>query len=54
MGDLKTGDVLDGARVTAFELIPYHQPATYDILPAGGTGFYCANGILVGSTLTQP
>src|SRR3989442_783087 len=27
------------------------QPYTYDLLPSGDTGFYWANGILVGSTL---
>ena len=51
LGDLKVGDLLDGARVTLAERIPYNGIATYDILPSGGTGFYWANGILLSSTL---
>ena len=53
LGDLKTGDLLDGARVTFLEHLPYEGSATYDILPSGSTGYYWANGILVGSTLIQ-
>jgi len=53
LGDLKTGDLLDGARVTLLERLPYEGSATYDLLPSGGTGFYWANGILMGSTLIQ-
>jgi hypothetical protein len=51
LGDLKPGDGLDGARVSRLERVAYDQPATYDLLPAGKTGFYWANGILLGSTL---
>ncbi len=51
LGQLQPGDHLDGATVTLAELAPYGGPATYDILPSGGTGFYWADGILVGSTL---
>ncbi len=51
LGQLRPGDRLDGGQVTLVELVPYTGPATYDILPAGGTGFYWADGILVGSTL---
>jgi len=54
LGDLQPGDQLDGARVTRAERVAYNQPATYDLLPSGGTGFYWANGILIGSTLAQP
>ncbi len=54
LGDLRTGDPLDGARITQVERVPYGQTYTYDILPSGGTGFYWANGILMGSTLTSP
>ena len=52
LGDLEPGDLMDGARVTFIERIPYDGSATYDILPSGSTGFYWANGILLGSTLT--
>ena len=51
LGDLAAGDRLDGARITRAERVAYGQPATYDLLPASATGFYWANGILMGSTL---
>lgn len=51
LGDLKVGDQLDGARILLAERVPYDQAFTYDLLPSGGTGFYWANGILIGSTL---
>ncbi len=50
-GDLRAGDLLDGARVASAELEPYAGGATFDILPAGTTGDYWANGIRLGSTL---
>ncbi len=51
--DLKVGDLLDGSRVLQTERVPYDQQFTYDLLPSGGTGFYWANGILIGSTLSK-
>jgi hypothetical protein len=54
IGALSPGDLLDGARITLFELVPYAFSQTYDLLPAGDTGYYWANGILMGSTLSQP
>ncbi len=51
LADLKVGDMLDGAHAVLVERVPYHGSSTYDLLPSGGTGFYCANGILMGSTL---
>lgn len=53
LGELVPGDRLDGSRVVSAERIPYAETATYDILPAGETGFYWAEGILVGSTLAE-
>ncbi len=53
LGDFHVGDILDGAQVIHVELIPYDGTFTYDILPSGGTGFYWANGILMGSTLAK-
>ena len=53
LGELKVGDVLDGATITSVTLVPYDENYTYDILPSGPTGFYWANGILVGSTLKK-
>ena len=51
--DLKLGERLGGALITRVESVDYDQPATYDLLPAGGTGFYWANGILLASTLAK-
>jgi hypothetical protein len=51
IGDLKAGDSLDGSRVVSAERVRYGQPATYDLLSSGATGFYWANGILMESTL---
>jgi hypothetical protein len=51
LDDLKVNDLLDGAHVILVERLPYGRTATYDLLPSGDTGFYWANGILMGSTL---
>jgi hypothetical protein len=53
IGELQAGDVLDGATIMSVERVPYSGGATYDILPAGGTGFYWAEGILLASTLSR-
>ena len=53
LGDLKAGDLLDGAHVIFVKRLPYDGIATYDFLPFGDTGLYWANGILIGSTLTD-
>ena len=51
LGRLKIDDYLDGARVIRIEYVPYNRVATYDLLPSGDTGYYWADGILMGSTL---
>jgi len=51
VGKLVAGDRYDGAVVIGVELIPYAGGATFDVLPAGATGAYWANGVLLGSTL---
>lgn len=51
-GDLRAGETLDGSTITLWELVPYDAGRTYDLLPAGATGHYWANGILMGSTLS--
>lgn len=51
VGDLATGDFYDGAVVVSAELSPYAGGATFDVLPAGATGTYWANGVLLGSTI---
>ena len=51
MKDLRPGFSYDDALVTKSESILYWDEATYDLLPSGDTGYYWANGILMGSTL---
>ena len=51
LGTLAAGEQLDGSAITLWELVPYAGGRTYDILPAGATGDYWANGILLSSTL---
>lgn len=51
LGDLAPGDIVDGARVVAAELVVYDGGATFDLLPSGPTGIYFANGIPLASTL---
>ena len=53
IGDLKSGDVIDGVRIIGSNTVPYEHDATYDILPASDTGAYFAAGVLIGSTLAQ-
>ncbi len=50
---LKIGQIYDGAKIVTKDLIPYTGSKTYDLLPDSDTGYYYANGILVGSTLFQ-
>lgn len=54
LGSVASGDLLDGSRVVLWELVPYAEGRTYDVLPAGPTGTYWANGVLLASTLTKP
>ncbi len=54
LDDLKTGQILDGGRIILIERLLYRGVSTYDILPSGDTGYYWANGILMGSTLKSP
>ncbi len=51
VGDLTAGDTLDGAHVASAARVRYDEGATFDVLPAGATGAYWANGVLLGSTL---
>jgi hypothetical protein len=50
VGSLAVGDALDGSEVVAIERLPY-VGRTYDLLPAGTTGTYWADGVVLGSTL---
>jgi hypothetical protein len=51
VGQLQVGDQLDGGIIRSIRWVRYTGYATYDLLPAGETGFYWANGILLASTL---
>jgi len=51
VGDFILDDLYDGASVVSIERVSYSDNATYDLLPSGETGFYWANGVLLGSTL---
>ena len=53
IGEFEIGDTIDGSVIIKKSYIAYKEQYTYDILPQGETGFYWANGILIGSTLTQ-
>lgn len=51
LGDLRPGDVVDGSTVRSAELEPYTGGATFDLLPAGATGTYWADGVPLASTI---
>ena len=51
VGDLRESDDYDGAVVVSAELVPYAGGATFDVLPAGASGMYWANGVRLGSTI---
>jgi hypothetical protein len=51
LGHLRQGDTLDGSLVVRADLLLYGQPATFDLLTSGETGFYWAGGVLLASTL---
>lgn len=51
LGDLAVGQALGGSTISHWELVPYGGDRTYDLLPAGPTGTYWADGILLSSTL---
>lgn len=53
VGDLRAGDLVDGASVVSADLEPYDGGATFDLLPSGPTGTYWANGIRLASTLAN-
>lgn len=51
VGDLVAGERFDGSVLVSVERLAYNGGATFDVLPAGATGTYWANGVLLGSTL---
>lgn len=54
VGELATSAVLDGSIVVSTRHVSYDGRATWDLLPAGPTGAYWADGVLLGSTLRAP
>jgi hypothetical protein len=50
---LRVGSPYDGATIAAVDWVQSTAAMTFDLLPAGPTGTYWANEILVGSTLKR-
>lgn len=53
LGDLRPGDRVDETVVVSAALVPYPLGTTFDLLPAGATGTYWADGIPLGSTIRR-
>jgi len=53
VGQLQAGNSYSASVVLKSEIVSYAGEKTYELLPAGDTGFYWANGILLGSTLKE-
>jgi len=51
LGELRTGDIVDGSLVVTAELIPYTGSETFDLVTSGPTGLYLAGGIPLDSTI---
>ena len=52
VGELNPGDLLDGSRIVAMDVLPYAGD-TWDLLPLSSSGTYWADGVLLGSTLVN-
>lgn len=50
--ELFPDETYDQTKVTSVSLINYDHNYTFDILPDGDTGYYWANNVLLGSTLS--
>jgi len=51
LGEVLVGEVIDGSRVIAADVIAYTGADTFDLVASGPTGAYFAGGIPLGSTL---
>ena len=49
--DLRIGEAYDGSSIVKLDFVRYTGARTYDLLPAGTTGIYWAEGIPLRSTL---
>jgi len=54
LASIEPGAVLDGSVVVSAELELLGEPRTWDLMPAGPTGVYQANGVWLKSTLEKP
>jgi hypothetical protein len=52
LGALGRGELLDGAEIVRVRTVSYEGEHTWDLLPAGPTGDYWVDGVLLGSTLS--
>lgn len=53
IGEIMPGQSIAGVRVLNVETIRYTADATYDVRPAGPTGFYWAEGVLLATTISR-
>ena len=53
IGEVRVGDVVDGATVVSRATLPYAGGRTFDLLPAGVTGSYWAGNIPLDSTMRR-
>jgi hypothetical protein len=53
LGELREGDVLDGARVARVTRVPLDGDRTWDILPSGPTGSYIIDGVVLHTSFTR-
>jgi len=51
---LTNDSAYSGGTIERVETGPYDGGTTYDLAPAGDTGFYWVNGVLLASTLRRP
>jgi hypothetical protein len=47
LGDIRQGDMLDGARVARVTRVPLDSDRTWDILPSGPAGYYVIDGVVL-------
>lgn len=52
LGLLRPGERLDGAVITSVQRVSYGGKYVYDLFPAGATGLYWADGVLIGRTIS--
>lgn len=53
LGSLSAGDSVDGSTVLTTDGVPYGSGTTFDLLPAGPTGIYWADGVPLRSTIAR-